>query len=161
MAAIVREELERETLYIRSPTLTTYSRRIAPGVIVMRQFGADASDAMAGLMMRELVRIIEKDGSIAPYVDMRGITRFDAGSRKVWTEFFQKYRKAMRPACGLINSKLIEMATALIGLAVGSDITRTTTSEQEFLELIAKVDPTFTRQELLLLSDEGRASRAG
>jgi hypothetical protein len=157
----LREQLPNGVVRVRSDTLTVYLRKVRPGVLVMRQFGTDPSDEMAMAMKRELVAVIDADGSIAVFADLRGVSRFDASARAVWIDFFKQHRKAFRPGCGLITSKIIEMAASLIGLAVGSDLTRSTTQESEFIRQIRQADPTFTPRDFTELSDQRSATGSG
>jgi anti-anti-sigma regulatory factor len=149
----LREQMPNGVVRIRSDTLTSYSRKIKPGVLVIRQQGGDTSEEMAQAMQRELLAVIEADGSVAVFIDLRGTSRFDASSRAVWIDFFKKHRKSFRPGCGLIGSKVIEMAASIIGLAIGSDLTRSTTQESEFIRQIQQHDPTFTLRDFAEMSD--------
>jgi hypothetical protein len=155
------EKLPGERTRVRSATMSSYSRRIKPGVLVMRQFGHDDSIEMATAMMRELSQIIDEDGSVTVFCDLRGVNRFDSKARTVWLDFFKSHGAKFKGGYALINSKLVDMAVSIIGMALGSQRARSTTRESEFLRELQSVAPGFTAQDFAQLADRPSVAQSG
>jgi hypothetical protein len=155
------ERLPGGTTRVRSATMSSYSRRPKVGVLVMRQFGHDDSVEMATIMMRELTKVIEEDGSVTVYCDLRGVSRFDSKARTIWLDFFKSHGTRFKGGYALINSKLVDMAVAILGMALGSKRARSTTREAEFLHELQTAVPGFTAQDFAQLADRPGAARSG
>ena len=120
---------------------------LKPGFVLASAHGevVDAADTSAETeVLAELELELERAGTLMLFADLRESPRMPAASRKRIAQWTRRHQARLLPSHVLFQSKLIEMALAMITMMVGGGLFKVHTKPQAFLDLLKKVAPKLT-----------------
>jgi len=120
---------------------------LKPAFVLITVVGGATSiedSAVERAVLREMDLELDRSAMLTIFCDLREMTRMAPDSRDAFGAWGKRHQARINASHVLIRSKLIEMATRLIGVLAGG-VLKTYTRPESFLEAIRGVAPKLTK----------------
>lgn len=138
-----REELDEDTVVLRSARFTLVVKRLAPGKLLLTAIGYEDGGTFE-LLTREIeAEVARTGGPVTIYCDLTEETGMSTDSREQWGRWARGRQNNIQGAHVLVRSRLVDMAISLLGLVTGGGALQSYSDPAKFERAIARDVPRF------------------